>query len=195
MDPSGPSQPPLDEAYDQPANPSTKNPDEAYRGGSTSTSQQRTDPEIDRREPDDLRDTVTCNEGGQSGEGGYTTNTSSLGYGAVGDEARKGDREEKYGSAVSNTEGEQMRAAGEGDIARAQETKGGFGEQGDLASGLDRKREEQEEIKARRHGGDNGYGGGGGGAVDVGNALGGKVVSGGGSGASGEGYVDSRDVE
>lgn len=40
-----------------------------------------------------------------------------------------------------------MRAAGDGDIASAQDNKHGFGEQEDLASGLDRKKEEQARLK------------------------------------------------
>lgn len=43
-----------------------------------------------------------------------------------------------------------MRAAGDGDIAKAQETKSGFGEQSSLASDMDRKREEQDELKEAR---------------------------------------------
>lgn len=54
------------------------------------------------------------------------------------------------GLPVSNTEGEQMRAAGDGDIAKAQETKTGFGEQSSLASDMDRKREEQDKVKDER---------------------------------------------
>lgn len=72
-----------------------------------------------------------------------------------------------------------MRAIGDGDIASAQDTKHGFGEQRDLASGLDRKKAEQAEIKdARRSGGGDGH-------VDVQGALGGRkaFVSGGGEGA------------
>ena len=194
MDPSGPSQPPLDEAYDQPSNPSSKNPNEISSGGSTSASKRRTAPQMDRREPGDLRDSVTGYEGGQGGEGGYKANTGSLGYGAVGDQARRGDEDNMYGDPVSNTEGEQMRAAGDGDIAKAQETKGGFGEQDDLASGLDRKKQEQQEVKEQRHGGSSGSGGGGGG-VDVQGVLGAKVAGGGGSGASGGEKIDSRDLE
>lgn len=45
-----------------------------------------------------------------------------------------------------------MRAPGEGEVYNAQLKKTGFGEQGDLASGLDRKREEQDRIKAERNG-------------------------------------------
>ena len=73
------------------------------------------------------------------------------------------------GGPVSNQEGEQMRAAGDGDIAVAQEGKHGFGEQKSLTSDLDRKKAEQAEIKDDRRDG----GGGGGGGVDVQGALGG----------------------
>lgn len=72
------------------------------------------------------------------------------------------------GGPVSNQEGEQMRAAGDGDIAVAQERKHGFGEQTSLTSDLDRKKAEQAEIKDDRRGG-----GGSGGGIDVQGALGG----------------------
>lgn len=62
------------------------------------------------------------------------------------------------GGPVSNQEGEQMRAAGDGDIASAQDTKHGFGEQQDLASDLDRKKAEQAEIKDARGSGSGGRG-------------------------------------
>ena len=194
MDPSAPSQPPLDEAYEQPSNPSTKNPDEISSGTSTSTSYQRSDPSIDSRSPGDLRDSLSGQEGGQGGEGGYKSNTGSLGYGAVGEEAKRGDQEARYGAPVSNTEGEQMRAAGDGDIAKAQERKTGFGEQADLVGGLDRKMEEQRGVKERRYGDADG-GGDSGGGVDVQGVLGGKVAGGGGSGASGGEKVDERDLQ
>lgn len=71
------------------------------------------------------------------------------------------------GGPVSDLEGEQMRAAGDGDIASAQDTKHGFGEQQDLASDLDRKKAEQAEIKDSRGSGS------GGGRVDVQAAIGG----------------------
>lgn len=84
------------------------------------------------------------------------------------------------GGAVSNQEGEQMRAAGDGDIAVAQERKHGFGGEGDLSSGMDRKKDEQAKIKDARGGGN----GGGGGGVDVQAAMGGgdKGFVGGGGG-------------
>ena len=72
------------------------------------------------------------------------------------------------GGPVSNQEGEQMSAAGDGDIAVAQERKHGFGEQTSLTSDLDRKKAEQAEIKDERGGA------GDGGGVDVQGALGGR---------------------
>lgn len=44
-----------------------------------------------------------------------------------------------------------MRAPGEGELYNAQLNKTGFGEQGDLAAGLNRKREEQDRIKEERN--------------------------------------------
>ena len=74
----------------------------------------------------------------------------------------------QIGGPVSNQEGEQMRAAGDGDIAVAQQGKHGFGEQTSLTYDLDRKKAEQADIKDDSRGG-----GGGGGGVDVQGALGG----------------------
>ena len=89
------------------------------------------------------------------------------------------------GGPVSNQEGEQMRAAGDGDIAAAQDDKHGFGEQTSLTSDLDRKKAEQAEVKDKRSGG-----GGSGKTVDVQGALGGgnKGFVGGG----GESGLDSE---
>ena len=101
----------------------------------------------------------------------------------------------QMGGPVSNQEGEQMRAAGDGDIAKAQDQKHGFGEQSDLASGLDKKKEEQARIKEAR-----GYDGGGGSGVDVQGALGGGgkgFVGGGGEGvnSSGGGTMQSSHAD
>ena len=97
------------------------------------------------------------------------------------------------GGPVSNQEGEQMRAAGDGEIAAAQDSKHGFGEQTDLASGLDRKKEEQAQLKESR-----GHGGGTGG-VDVQGAIGGGkgFVGGGGEGtnSSGGGTMQSSHTD
>lgn len=56
------------------------------------------------------------------------------------------------GAPSDELDGEQMRASGEGEVYNAQLNKTGFGEQGDLAAGLDRKREEQDRIKEERYG-------------------------------------------
>lgn len=74
----------------------------------------------------------------------------------------------QLGPPASITDGEQMRAAGEGEIYKAQREKTGFGEQGDLAAGMDRKREEQDRIKEER------WQQGGEGEVDVEAAVGGR---------------------
>lgn len=63
----------------------------------------------------------------------------------------------KVGPQNEDLEGEQMRAAGEGDIYRAQFNKTGQGEERSLTSGLDRQKAEQqssrESVKAERRGG------------------------------------------
>lgn len=56
------------------------------------------------------------------------------------------------GAPSNELDGEQMRAPGEGEVYDAQLNKTGFGEQRDLAAGLDRKREEQDRIKEEKHG-------------------------------------------
>ena len=85
---------------------------------------------------------------------------------------------------MSDLEGEQMRAAGDGDIASAQDNKHGFGEQESLTAGLDRKREEQDRLKQGSIGGEGSDRG-----VDVQGAVGGPgkgfVGAGSGSGSSG----------
>ncbi|KAL6720815.1 hypothetical protein ACLMJK_002740 [Lecanora helva] len=169
MDPQGPSQPSLNTAYDQPSNPAQSSA-EYTASQSTSAARQRSDPTAERRMPNDA-----IREGGNDQSEATPT---SVAYGVR--DASK-DAGDSMGPPVSNTEGEQMRAAGDGDIAAAQDKKHGFGEQSDLASELDRKKAEQARMKEPR-----GYGGGGGGDVDVQGAIGGNgrgFVGGGGEGA------------
>ncbi|KAL8772250.1 MAG: hypothetical protein Q9209_002462 [Squamulea sp. 1 TL-2023] len=178
MDPTGPSQPNLNTVYDQPGNPASQSEGEKQNSNSTSASIQRSEPTVDKRERGDVPVPSSHGQG---------PTPSSLGYGARDDNEDPGDSK---GEPVSSLEGEQMRAPGEGDVASAQDTKHGFGEQADLASGLDRKKEEQQKrLDNRYNGGSSGRGGPGG--VDVKAAIdgGGKGVVGAnqGSGARGHG--------
>lgn len=176
MDPQAPSQPKLDTVYDQPSNPAQSKQEHAD-SNSTSASIQRSDPTAERREQKDVD------------SGADNAMPSAMGYGVRDASKDAGDSVRRLchcplascssidicshslplqmGGPVSDLEGEQMRAAGDGDIASAQDTKHGFGEQQDLASDLDRKKAEQAEIKDAR-----GSSGGGGG-VDVKAAMGG----------------------
>ncbi|KAL9127916.1 MAG: hypothetical protein Q9217_003302 [Psora testacea] len=148
MDPNQPSQPALNTVYDQPSNPA-QSISEYKSSTTTSASQQRSAPTCEtRRDNDKERDAVP----------------SALAYG---ERNARNDADERMGGPVSNLEGEQMRPAGEGEVAKTQETKHGFGEQEDLASGLDRKKAEQDRVKDMRRQA------GGGGGVDVGAVLGG----------------------
>ncbi|KAL8825247.1 MAG: hypothetical protein Q9191_004528 [Dirinaria sp. TL-2023a] len=169
MDPSAPSQPPLDTAYQHPSNPTTKEPQEQYESQSTSASQRRTGAKLDGRSAGDVPTEAT---------------PSSLAKGGHGE---RDDPNILGSDPTSSLEGEQMRAPGEGDIARANENVTGFGEQPDLAADMDRKRAEQDQIKEdRRADGrreeDRG--------VDVQGALGGgKNVVGAGAGSGGKGVA------
>ncbi|KAL8691790.1 MAG: hypothetical protein Q9218_003066 [Villophora microphyllina] len=174
MDPSGPSQPPLNTAYDQPSNPASQSDYEKQKSSSTSASIQRSDPTVDQRERGDVPVSSSHEQ---------EATPSSLGYGY---RDSSGDAGEKMGEPVSDLTGEQMRAPGEGDVASAQDKKHGFGEQPDLASDLDRKKaEQQERLEDRYNGGASGKGGPGG--VDVQSAIGGegKGVVGAGQGSGG----------
>ncbi|KAL8731103.1 MAG: hypothetical protein Q9166_003631 [cf. Caloplaca sp. 2 TL-2023] len=182
MDPSGPSQPPLNTAYDQPGNPATQSDYEKQKSNSTSSSIQRSDPTFEKRERGDAPVPSSHGEG---------PTPSSLGYGA---RDSSGDAGESMGEPVSNLTGEQMRAPGEGEIASAQDDKHGFGEQADLASGLDRKKEEQQErLEERYNGGSSRKGGPGG--VDVQSAIGGgdKGVVGAGQGSGARGHGEGEE--
>ena len=76
-----------------------------------------------------------------------------------------------------------MRAAGDGDIASAQDKKHGFGEQQSLTAGLDRKKEEQRKLKQGSTSGEGSDRG-----VDVQGAIGeGKAFVGAGSGSGSSG--------
>ncbi|KAI1650597.1 uncharacterized protein F4817DRAFT_236700 [Daldinia loculata] len=140
MNPSGPAQPPKDTAYKTEGNPVSSNPSEQH------SAQHHTHGKpVDKRSPSDQ----------PSGLGDAVP--SSLGYGIHGAPAG----EEKYGRTYEQVgrnkelDGDQMRAPGEGDVASAVERKpGASGSQPDLASDLDRKKQEQaskrEAVKEER---------------------------------------------
>jgi len=142
MDPTGPSQPPLDTAYETAGNPASQNPQEQSNAQVNDSS--NTGSLVDSREQGDIPVPSAHSGGGVP---------SSLGYGS-----RTGAGDSTSGEAgLSNTDAEQMAAPGEGEIAAAQDKKTGFGEQKDLASDLDRKKAEQagarEQVKDMRSSG------------------------------------------
>ncbi|MDI1491289.1 MAG: hypothetical protein OHK93_002498 [Ramalina farinacea] len=166
MDPPAPSQPSLDTAYTQPSNPAQSSTEHASSTTAAASAQRSAPTASTRREGDVDSD--------------QNPGVSALAYG---ERDARNDAGDSMGSSVSNTEGEQLRAAGDGDIARAQDSKDGFGEQTSLTKDLDRKKAEQGAIKEGMAGSGDGMSGGG---VDVGGVLGGKGGSGF-VGAGGEG--------
>ncbi|KAG8530710.1 uncharacterized protein KY384_004066 [Bacidia gigantensis] len=186
LNPTGPSQPSLNEAYKHPDNPA-QGSNEHAASESAGASTQRSAPTYTTREAGDVPDPQQ-----------EDATPSSLGYGVQDASQDKGD---SIPAGISSLDAEQMRAPGEGDIASAQDKKHGFGEQTSLTSGLDRKKAEQEDIKSRRggdEGGGPGGGQGGGDGVDIAGALGEDRVVGaesnGGAGIGGGGQGDHTHV-
>lgn len=140
MDPSGPSQPGIDTAYNQKGNPSSKEPAE-----NKIASEPNNAAEIDSRGPSDERVPSTNDSDARP---------SALGAGDTGDLVEKDigqSKTQNFGPSDPNLEGEQMRAPGEGDVADAQSTErkegmGIAGSQGDLAGDMDRKKEQHMEA-------------------------------------------------
>lgn len=152
LDPQGPAQPNLNQAYSTPGNPTDHTPEEKSHAPSHETTNSSV--KTDSRSANDISVPSTHSQDAQA---------SSLGRGV---RSTSGDK--PTGDIASELDGEQMRAPGEGDVMQKQFEKGGFGEQEDLASDLDRKKAEQagkrEEIKSQRKE-----------EVDVGGALGGRT--------------------
>ncbi|KAI1458025.1 hypothetical protein F4805DRAFT_154424 [Annulohypoxylon moriforme] len=145
MNPSGPPQPPKSTAYETQSNLATSNPLEQRKAHDHHT---RGTDVAERMPP-------------TRSKGVEEATPSSLGYGIHGapaGEERYGRSQEQVGRA-RELEGEQMRAPGEGDVARAVEGKpGAGGEQIDLAGDLERKKNEQatmrEAVKEQRRRGE-----------------------------------------
>ncbi|KAF2662736.1 hypothetical protein K491DRAFT_685907 [Lophiostoma macrostomum CBS 122681] len=138
LDPSGPSQPTLQQAYETPGNAASKNPSEK---ATTSANAADDSGPVDQRIPQK-----------QASEDQATS--SSLGRGIRGagtGEEGKGLSEEDVGRH-NELDGQQMAAPGEGAVADAvagRGTKGVGGEQEDLAADLDRKKAEQAEAREK----------------------------------------------
>ncbi|KAI9651834.1 MAG: hypothetical protein M1831_007544 [Alyxoria varia] len=141
MDPTGPSQPKLDQAYEAAGNPAQKQP--AERAAAASNAQAPgSDGEGNVRIPRE--------------QGSYEDATSSsLGYGAppsaplVGEESR-GLTDADVGRHRELDGDTQMSAAGEGDIRDAVVGNGKNavgGEQAELVKDMDRKKEEQRPMR------------------------------------------------
>lgn len=159
LDPSGPAQPNLNQAYEARDNPATKDPKEQAQGqlnkNAASNLENITDQRIPREQSSSINDATA----------------SSLGYGVrgapVGEEA-KGFSQDQLDRS-QELDAEQMAAPGERKVYEAVEGQGGKtgtgGEQPGLETDLDRKKREQagarEEIKQQRNSG-----------VDVGGVLG-----------------------
>ncbi|GAB7357264.1 hypothetical protein MBLNU459_g8237t1 [Dothideomycetes sp. NU459] len=131
LDPSGPSQPNLDQAYTTPGNPASKEPAEqaqAQTNANTNT------PEVDKRIPQK-----------QTTEQSEATPTSMARgiRGAPPGEEAAGLTDEDVGRN-QELDAAQMGAPGEGKVARAVHDKpGATGAQEGLESDLDRKKAEQ----------------------------------------------------
>ena len=132
LDPSGPSQQTLNQAYTTPGNPASKNPSEDSQAQSQA---------IDSSQPIDKRVPPT-----QSSSAGHDGQPSALGSGVRGapaGEEAKGLTQEDVGRH-KELDGDQMAAPGEGRVADAVAGRtggvnlGGSGEQPDLAADLDR---------------------------------------------------------
>ncbi|MCJ1306744.1 hypothetical protein MMC25_000387 [Agyrium rufum] len=136
MDPQGPSQPSLNQVYETPGNPADQEP--AEKTAASQSANTNSGSIVDQRERGDVP--VPSQHDGNA-------TASSLGYGA---RDSSGDKGESLGPGASNVEGEQMRAAGDGDIYRAQFNKHGFGEQESLTAGLDDKKQEQEGLRQEK---------------------------------------------
>lgn len=142
LDPKGPSQPSLNQAYTTPGNPVSKEPAEHSQ---TATNANTNTPQVDKRVPSEQN----------TSQADATPTSVARGIrGAPPGEEAKGRTEEDVGRHNEN-DGEQMAAPAESKIADAVENKpGATGGQEGLESDLDRKKAEQapqrEEIKEKK---------------------------------------------
>jgi len=135
LDPSAPSQPTQQTGLNQGQNPASKTSEEQAKSEDTSDAQSKT---VDHREAHDVPQ-----------QHGDAANFGSMASGETGPLTEKkipDSDSQNYSKGDSNLEGEQMRMAGEGDVAEAVRTGGGggHGEEDSLTQDMDKKRAEHD---------------------------------------------------
>lgn len=141
LDPRGPSQPTQQTGLNQAQNAASKTSAEQSAAKDTSSLSSTT---IDRRTPHDV-----------PSEHGEAAKPGALGSGARGPLTEKSiplSDAQNYSKGDSNLEGEQMRMAGEGEVAQAVRSGGGggHGEEPSLTQDMGSKQSEHEEELHRR---------------------------------------------
>jgi len=139
LDPTAPSQPEQQAGLNQSQNPASKTDKEEVTARDTSYSSTSTT-KVDHRSPHDVPS--------QHGEAASST---ALGAGDTGPLKEKSIPEsdkQNYSKRDSNLEGEQMRASGEGEVARAVRSGGGGGHAEERSLTEDINRQENEHAQA-----------------------------------------------
>ncbi|KAJ4345629.1 uncharacterized protein N0V89_011763 [Didymosphaeria variabile] len=144
LDPSGPSQPTLNQAYTTPGNPATKEPAEQAQADSNALDDSKP---VDKRIPSEQ--VAPGTEGQAKAPGGGI-------HGAPAGEESRGRTHEDVGRH-NELDGQQMAAPGEGKVASAVSHNdrfgaGGGGSEQDFASDLDRKKAEQQAAREQIQG-------------------------------------------
>ncbi|KEF58433.1 uncharacterized protein A1O9_06359 [Exophiala aquamarina CBS 119918] len=141
LDPTAPSQPGQQTGLNQLQNPASKTDKEETTARDTSNTSSTT---MDHRSPHDI-----------PSQHGETARPSALGAGDTGplEEKRIPESDaQNYSKGDSNLEGEQMRMAGEGEVARAVRSGGGGGhaEEGSLTGDINRQEKEHAQALHER---------------------------------------------
>ncbi|KAJ9603219.1 hypothetical protein H2200_012514 [Cladophialophora chaetospira] len=141
LDPDAPSQPTQQTGLNQAENPASKTSKEQSTSEDTSSAQSKT---IDHREAHD----VPQNHGEEANYGSMAAGER----GPLTEKSIPGSDAQHYAEGDSNLEGEQMRMAGEGDVADAVRTGGGggHGEEPSLTQNMEKKVAEHEEELHKR---------------------------------------------
>jgi hypothetical protein len=135
LSPEAPSQPTQQTGLNQAYNPASKTTEEESTSKDTTSAQSQT---IDRRQPHDVPQSHNA-----------TANPTSMAAGERGpltERSIPASDAQNYSKGDSELDGEQMRAPGEGDVARAVSSGGfgGHGEEPSLTENVDKKAAEHE---------------------------------------------------